>query len=268
MSSTLLDHHYLFTIQLEDGEELKLTSASHTIRYTNAQKTQTYEPSCLNVKFATFKDDGTLRIILEGIYEKTGIHQKLQLLGCTIFVKTFNPKNSETKDLALCSCYKIEDFVRSFRIHLESRSQDMRQIFSKKYSRNCRAQFGDERCKKDLKQLAQYYDILEMYESEVSFLVPLKQRLCENHYFDLGTATVGEISRTVLRHTLGKVKRGIDHQNGVVLLQRPLPEIVLQNFKDKKVTTIVLTPGCNKLFSTCAVYNNTINFQGEPFLPL
>ena len=267
MSVILIDHHYLFTLKLEDGQELKLTSASHAIKCT-ANQNDFYEASCLNVQFATFKDNGTISVVLEGAYEQTGVQRQLPLLGCTVRIQTFDPQNNTITPFALCRCVKVADFVRSFHMYLESGTQSMRQIFSKRYSRTCRAQFGDARCKKDLKQLSQTYDILKIYENEVSFSVPERHAQYGNNYFDLGTAVISGISRVVLKHILGKVEQGVDYQIGIVLLQSSFPQIVLQNFKDKRETNITLTPGCNKIFSTCVLYDNAVNLQGEPNLPL
>ncbi len=270
MYESFLDQYYLFSIRLECGQILRLTDASHTIKDAK----ESYLPkSALKVKLASFNDNGSILIILEGSYEREGVVEDTQLLKCVATISTFDPKTSNVKPFAYCRCIKVEDFARNFRINLSSTVGKMNQNLAQKYSKVCRAQFGDKMCKIDTSKLSQEYEIKEAFGNTLYCISSPNEAKNRNHYFDNGTASVNmnvdRVSRVVLKHTLGKIVNylGQNIQYETIIVRDPFPEYIMKEFTSKKISKITLVPGCNKFFETCCFYGNNINFQGEPFLP-
>ncbi len=119
------------------------------------------------------------------------------------------------------------------------------QIFSK----TCRANFGDEKCKINKADYSFNYDISEINDR----LFTLASSDKEDGYFNGGEAIIGNV--------IFKAKI-ISHFRGIIEVDKSVPEII------RSYSQITLIAGCDKKFITCCnKFHNAVNFRGEPFIP-
>ncbi|WP_322497820.1 phage BR0599 family protein [Candidatus Cyrtobacter comes] len=116
------------------------------------------------------------------------------------------------------------------------------------YSLNCRAIFGDHRCKFDRSKMALKGQIEEVLGKN-------KFRILENitkQYNSVKFISGNNAGREI----------EIDSINGSNIT------IILDNLLFSTGDIIELMPGCDKSIKTCSsVYKNALNFRGEPHIP-
>ncbi len=121
---------------------------------------------------------------------------------------------------------------------------------TKCYSASCRASFGDKYCKIDKKNIrvkSVITKILDLNSAEID-ISSLKKA-----YFE-GSALIDETTQKTYR-----IKKIFKNE---IYFDNPS----LDNLTEDGEITIL--PSCNKEFATCCnIYNNAINFRGEPHLP-
>jgi uncharacterized phage protein (TIGR02218 family) len=121
------------------------------------------------------------------------------------------------------------------------------------YSKTCRAEFGDTRCKVNIEQYT-FEAQIEKVKSSSSFYCQLLERHGNSFAYGVGEFITGE-------------NRGLKFQvkesyHGNIKLIFPLPNTIKEGDK----FTIIY--GCDKRFETCSKkYNNFLNFRGEPHIP-
>lgn len=126
---------------------------------------------------------------------------------------------------------------------------------NKKYSLNCRADFGDQKCKINLKNYF-YYGFVSKINNEKSFFDENSD--FPDGYFENGTVIFFEKENNKARF---KTK--------IEFYTKKTFEIVFVPFLEIEIgMKFLATPGCNKTIDMCSKrYKNAINFRGEPFLP-
>lgn len=119
-----------------------------------------------------------------------------------------------------------------------------------RYSINCRANFGDNKCKIDL---TKYY-----YHGSITKIIDQKTFLDENcskdsDYFNYG----------MIIFTKQNIKTNIKfYINNLFELVMPV------KFDLRKGTNFVAIAGCDKTLKMCSNrFNNIANFRGEPYIP-
>ncbi len=246
---------YLFEISLESGQILRLTSSNQAIKMAETEFTPY---SGISLKEGVFDDSAKNHIILEGIFEEYGITDRLDLKDAKVRILLyFNDTNLEVAkvyDWLLYRCTLYTKYDLSFTLYLEPQSIKYNQSLLKKFSKTCRANFGDAKCKIDIKLYQKTFEIINV----LGHLVTFKDSREENGYFNNGQAILGDnlFQARILHHSL-------ESSNvSVIELDKLIPEQFLQ------CKHIMLATSCDKKFITCCNrFNNALNFRGEPFIP-
>lgn len=159
--------------------------------------------------------------------------------GDTVWLKTFLLGNA-----------KIEDDI--FRLECRSLSDYLNKQIIELTSPNCRAQFGDSRCQKNLTGL-QHTTTIAAVTNQRSFTIAATG--FTSNYFQYGKIEF-------LSGALTGYIADISSSNGsAITLYSKAPLTIASGVSAK------LTAGCNKTFDACVGFANAINFQGEPHVP-
>ncbi len=235
---------YCFHITLQDGLELYLTESDKSLSIDDI----IFMPnSGMTLKEGNFNDSAQNYIILEGVFENNGVEQHYDLTQAMvkIYVCCVNSYNHFVT--YYCTTYTKRDLEFTLRLepNIELYNQSLLQSFSKK----CRANFGDLKCKIDKTVYSQTYDIKEMF-GRIMVISNLDK---ESGYFNYGDAILAN------GQFYSKI---INHSGDVVILDKLIPDSIKHN------KMVVLTVGCDKNFITCCnKFNNAVNFRGEPLIP-
>lgn len=238
---------YLFDIKDKDGKNYFLTSSGNIITIGNKK----YLPySGLNLLRANFNDSGMNYVILHGIFEKNGIKKGKNLTGAT--VKITYLKNEKIYDLVTYICMQHLSKDLEFEIKCESEVIKYNKSLLKMFSKTCRANFGDDKCKVDIEK---YIVKSSLTEIENNILTCNIENINDN-YFSGG--------KLIIKDSNSK-----DYEFNIISQVGKIIEISLDNeFNFQEGMSVHLIPSCNKKFETCCDYfNNAINFQGEPHIP-
>ncbi len=238
---------YLFEISLKDGTKIFLNSSSDNM---NINDIIYYKYSSLNIKEAEFNDSAQNYVNIEGIYEENGINGEVDLDESEFLIYIYD-LNSCEKKLYLNYFYNshlnIDDGY--FLISLVPIAHRLNQNLVKLFSKTCRANFGDKSCQVKIENYKKTYQI----KSIEANLISLENCDKESGYFDNG----------VLYFQDSKKRFIVEKQNNNIL--KLINDIELE-FQTKKYLN--LYPTCNKEFiSCCKLFNNAVNFRGEPFAP-
>ncbi len=158
---------YLFHIKAKNVKEYHLTSASEAVSTGGA----VYLPySGLSLKSANFNDSAENYIILRGIFEESGIDAKSDLIGAEIKIMHFKGEVARHIVTYICSQYLRQDL--EFEIKCESESIKYNQSLLQKFSRTCRASFGDDKCKIKLEDHAAQCEIVRVSGNVIHCNIP------------------------------------------------------------------------------------------------
>lgn len=122
------------------------------------------------------------------------------------------------------------------------------------YSPNCRAILGDSKCGVNLTSFTTS-GIVNVVNSSIEFTTNLT---AINDYYNNGliTWTTGDNDGSTME------VKDFTQTSGIVTIFLPMPYTIVAG------DTFTIYPGCDKSLTTCgSVFNNVINFRGEPFLP-
>jgi hypothetical protein len=239
---------YCFEISINDGTILFLTSYDKPI----ASNSIVFSPySGLTIKEAEFNDSAQNNIILEGIFEHSGVTEQMDLHESEIKISTYL-----SGVFYPFVTYKTKLYVKndmSFIIYLGSETIKYNQSLTKIFSKTCRANFGDLLCKIDKNNYSTIYEISSIIGRKLSLVDCDK----ENGYFTGGSASFKtdhgkQFESKITRHFEKNIELNII-----------VPAIFADNCK-----SVTLTVGCDKKFiSCCNKFNNGVNFRGEPLIP-
>ncbi|MDR0296739.1 MAG: phage BR0599 family protein [Rickettsia sp.] len=201
----------------------------------------------MTLKEGQFNDSAQNYIVLEGIFENNGVKQQYDLTQAMVKIYVCFTNSCKHFVTYRCSTYTKRDLDFTLRLepNIELYNQSLLQSFSKK----CRANFGDLKCKINKMVYSQIYNIDEMFGRTIVISNLDK----ENGYFNYGDAILdnGQFYNKI-----------ISHSGNLVILDK----LILDSMKHNK--TVDLIVGCDKNFITCCnKFNNAVNFRGEPLIP-
>lgn len=245
---------YCFEINSINTTSLYLTSSSIALNIRD----QIFLPnSGIHIVSGEFNDSGYDHVILEGVFEQGGITHEIDLTSSIVTIILYFVDQAQNAD-ASQSCYYhwltyncnlYTKYDLSFALYLEPNTKKYEQSLLRKFSKSCRADFGDHRCMLNKFTYASHYYISEIIGSSLTVLDLDKA----NGYFDGGDLIFDKTQFIV------KVLKQTDN---VLEINQQIPDLL----KDHK--NIILIPGCDKKFITCCnKFDNAINFRGEPWIP-
>lgn len=233
---------YLFHIKAQNSKEYYLTSGNNAVTYD----TNTYLPeSGLSLRSGEFNDSAENHIILHGIFENAGISKNDNFMGASIRIMYL--ESEQVKDLVtyICTQYNINDL--DFEIRCESEAIKYNQSLLQMFSKTCRANFGDNKCKINIDDYSLTCDLLNVNAN----ILTCDIKNSENGYFQNGKIIAEEQEFKILSHNSNNIE-----------LEDTL-EIDLSRCKQ-----VTLIPACDKKIRTCCYsFNNAVNFRGEPVIP-
>lgn len=146
---------------------------------------------------------------------------------------------------------KIKILNNKFTAEISGIKEKLNWQIGEVFSGFCRAKFGDNRCKVDLKKYS--------YNSKINKTIDIRTYECdlpnilENNFFEGGILQFQKAEQ---------VYEISDYKNSIITIK------FAPSFIPKEGDKIIITAGCNKKFKTCCEkFNNAINFRGEPHIP-
>ena len=232
---------YLFYIKTNDGREYYLTSASKRVYSDHL----TYLPySGLTLISGKFNDSAENHIIIHGIFEPQGIEKHHNLTGSKVKVMRFRNNSVSHLVTYICSEHIIYDL--DFEIKCESESIKYNQSLLQMFSKTCRANLGDKKCKVIIEDYKVVCNLLQVKANVLTCNIDG----FEDGYFKYGYLMVAEHKFKIISHVGYQI------------------EIENNNFDFLGQKRITLIPACDKNFRTCCYsFNNAVNFRGEPVIP-
>lgn len=248
-------HIFCYEIFLTNGKTLFITNNTQPI-LANDVVYEVYPRITINK--ATFNDIGENLIELKGLYAPYGIDYSLTDAKVHILIAIKNQGAGtsgielyDTKLLFTYYCVRVRSNVSEFTMCLEPFTSQFDRTINPTYSSECRARLGDCKCSIDLSKFTTEYQIANIAIN----IITLSSCDKPDGYYDYGLARIfndGLILEAKIKY----------HYRTVIHLDKSVPESIIA---DK----ILLTRGCDKTIKTCCnVFNNVINFRGEPFIPV
>lgn len=121
------------------------------------------------------------------------------------------------------------------------------------FSKTCRAEFCDAKCKLDIRQYTHSYRVL-LVNNNIFTIDNLDK---PNNFFTSGYAS---FYKTINDADLSFKTKIILHDNSYITT------LATPSFEINAYDGIYLTQPCQKTQEACKAFNNIINFQGEPFI--
>ncbi len=238
---------YMFDIKLKDGIEYHLTSSSVLHKISDIS----YIPnSGLNFVSGEFNESAQNQVCIKGIFEQDGIQKKDNLAGALIRISHFNAKDLVHFISYFCTKYMSKDL--EFEMWCEPEVVKYNQSLLQMFSKTCRANFGDNRCKISIEKYAVKSEIIDVSGN----VLKCAFEMIENGYFKNGVLLVvseenNRYEFKILSHLGNNIEVDLDTE-----------------FDFKKHKSVTLIPGCDKNYRTCCYsFNNAVNFRGEPVIP-
>jgi uncharacterized phage protein (TIGR02218 family) len=142
----------------------------------------------------------------------------------------------------------------TYKAELRGLLQPISQVIGEVVSQLCRANLGDARCKVDLPSLSVAVAVASVNAANQTISSPAIAQ-------PAGYFSYGRVQFTSGANE-GYSMEVFSSMPGSVTLFSSMPYPVAVG------DTFVLSPGCDRRFSTCRTrFNNGVNFRGEPFLP-
>lgn len=239
--------HYFFDITTKEGTKLYFHNGREDYSVNNI----IYSPrSALQLREYYFEDSGQNYAIIDGIIEEKGIEKPISLID--VWIKISLMVSNELSSLFEYKCLGVEEKEKKFSLHLEPNTNKYQNQAVICYSKTCRAKFGDNKCKIDLKKFEVELQVKKI-EKNILLVHEIKY---ENQYFKGGEIIF-----------LLKDNRQI---NNIVLSQIGNVLTIKEDFLEIQgnLKGVKITPACDKKFITCCKkYDNALNFRGEPFIP-
>ncbi|KGM34772.1 DUF2163 domain-containing protein [Inquilinus limosus] len=143
----------------------------------------------------------------------------------------------------------------TFQTELRGLAQALAQNVGEVYQTDCRADFGDARCKKDLAPLRAAATVTQPVDRRTVFASCADARAVDG-WFN------GGLARFLSGPNAGKaIEIRSWTQAGNLVLHLPAPYLPAAG------DTLDLTPGCDRTRDACIRWGNIINYRGEPLLP-
>ncbi|MCG9891090.1 MAG: DUF2163 domain-containing protein [Thermosynechococcaceae cyanobacterium MS004] len=143
---------------------------------------------------------------------------------------------------------------RTFTVEVRSLAQLLQQKSIEQTSKTCRAEFGDQFCRKDLAPLTHALTVLSVSGRTISISSAFSKRV---DYFAQGRLTFTSGANDGIEYTIQKYD---DTAKAITLFEPPY-------FVIQPGDTFNAVAGCNKTRGDCKRYGNILNFRGEPDVP-
>ncbi|MBA2628814.1 MAG: phage BR0599 family protein [Rickettsiaceae bacterium] len=238
---------YMFDIKCKNGKNFYLTSSSVFYSIDNTY----YVPnSGLNLVSAQFNESAQNQVHIRGIFEQDGIEKGDNLAGASVKISYLDSGNLVHFISYFCTQYTSKDL--EFEIVCESEVVKYNQSLLQMFSKTCRANLGDSRCKISIEEYAIKTEVTDFAGNVLSCIL----QGFDNGYFKNGTLlAVGQEDNKyefkILSHRGNNIEVDLDTEFDFI------------NYK-----LITLIPGCDKNYRTCCYsFNNAVNFRGEPVIP-
>ncbi|MDA9163407.1 phage BR0599 family protein [Rickettsiaceae bacterium] len=126
------------------------------------------------------------------------------------------------------------------------------QSLLQKFSRTCRANFGDDKCKINLEENSVQCDIVRVSGNVIHCNIPEYK----GAHFKGGTMIVKDAEQGEYKFKIAASGQGsVEIENNL-------------RFGFAGQRQVTLMPGCDKNFRTCCYsFKNAVNFRGEPAIP-
>lgn len=177
--------------------------------------------------------------ILAGLYD----HAQIE-----IFMVNYESPKSGIIDITQGYFGEIKINGGKFTVEVRGLTYKFDKLIGELYSPNCRAKFGDQRCKIDRNRYSKS-GVVEEITSCYSFID--SSRVEKSDYFDFGIVEFDKFKYEIK-----------DFKDKRLEFYLPLDKSIKAGDK------YTVTPGCDKTANMCKnKYSNIINFRGEPHVP-
>ncbi|PCJ24939.1 MAG: hypothetical protein COA94_06850 [Rickettsiales bacterium] len=247
---------YLFYIKTSRNKEYYLTSSSEVVVSAGVK----YQPySGLALTSGKFNDSGQNQVILSGIFEKQGIDKDDDLTGALVKIMYMqgdkgDKGNKDDKAIHFVSyiCTQHSKMDLDFEIKCEPETIKYNQPVVQMFSKTCRANFGDDKCKVDMGDYSVLCDVVKVKKN----ILTCELGDVKSGYFKCGKLVTlgGEVESCSFKI--------MSHSGNDIEVERGC------NFDFAEQKQVTLIPGCDKSFRTCCYsFKNAVNFRGEPAIP-
>lgn len=249
----LLEFCFYFKITLKNKLELFLCSGPEKKLIEN----QLYFPySGLSIEEAYFDNFTSDEIFVHGVYENYGIERSLDLVDSKFEIFTYDKC---LKYYAVVYCTNIYNDDLEFKLKLEPKSKNYSRPLLQIFSKTCRADLGDDRCKVDLDKYSSVGSLEEIIDFDL-ILVKISRDI-DDYYYNNGRCVVGNNSIISANYVIVENSFEKHEMQKIKILGR-----LSDNFNIG--SSVTLFPNCDKTFITCCKkFNNALNFRGEPMIP-
>lgn len=236
-----------FQFVLQNGQEIHLTSSDTKILYDNI----CYIPnSGISLDSAHFNDSAHNEVKLKGIFEHGGIEKNFDLDGMNVKIFFHFPQKSLFLEWIELFYSEIQYDGMSFTLILKPEIFKLHKSILQNFSTNCRANFGDNKCKVVRMEYSAIYEVVSIIENSIRIAGCTRP----DGFFTGGEVSFNDGSNYDIKSHIG---------DNIILFKHCVQECVVG-----VVLRITLTPSCDKKFITCCnKYNNALNFRGEPQIP-
>jgi uncharacterized phage protein (TIGR02218 family) len=238
---------YMFNIKLKDGKESHLTSSSVPYKIGNIN----YLPnSGLNFVFGEFNESAHNHVCIKGVFEQNGIEKDDNLAGAEVKISRLKDKDLIPFISYICTKYITKDL--EFEIWCEPETVKYNQSLLQMFSKTCRANFSDDKCKIPIEKYALKTEVVEVTGN----ILRCNIQGFNNGYFKNGVLLAvkengSKYEFRILTHHSDRLKVNLTTE-----------------FDFEKHKLVTLIPGCDKNYRTCCYsFNNAVNFRGEPVIP-
>ena len=232
-----------FQLALKNGQVLYLTSNDRKILYENI----CYIPnSGLAIENATFNNSAHNEVRIKGIFEVGGIDKNLDLDGMNVRIFFHFPQKSLFLEWLSLSYSAIQYDGMNFSLIVKPEIVKLHKSVLQNFSTNCRANFGDSKCKVQSLAYAAIYGVISIEKD----IVKISSCTRPDGFFDGGRIIFNDGSSYEIR----------SHAKHSLVLTKNCISIA--------PARVTLIPSCDKNFVTCCNrYKNAVNFRGEPRIP-
>ncbi len=237
---------FCFEIKLCDNTIKLLTSRGQNVKIGDKVFISN---SGLHIIRADFNDCAKDFMQIGGIYEEKGIIKDDFLENSTVNISVYDFSAKTLTPWVTLYCSKVISVDFSFILVLESISKLLDKEIVSYYSPKCRAKFCDVKCKLNKFDFEKEYEIEKIIKNNIHLL--------KNYNLSSGYYSRGEVN--FLEYNFNTSIR--DSIDNILILDTIIPDRV------KTAKRVLVVSGCDKHISTCCkIFNNAINFRGEPFM--
>lgn len=248
---------YLWKVVREDGAVYGFTSHDKPIEHDGI----TYEASAGFVPTTVDTGNGLAvdDVELEGAISSDAITQEDLLAGLwdraevTLYQVNYQDPSMGVNLLRRGWLGEVNAGTNNFVVELRGMNQRLAQQIGKSYSPICRANFCDNQCKLDLEDFQVTGSVTSVTDMRV---FADSARTEADGYFNNGYITFTSGANNGLSR---EVK---DYASNEITCELAFP------FQIQAGDAYEMFRGCDKTLATCRdVYNNVVNFRGEPYIP-